>query len=786
MNAPTIHPMPESLYEQVRGPDAPECGGGVLIAQADDHEVVLPLIATDVAARLVGPAATVVVEQRFRNDRSVPLECVYVFPLPEGAAVSELTFVVGARTLVAELVERVAAEQRYLEARDGGRRAALLTQERADVFTVRVASIQPGEEVAVRLVTTQLLAFDDCGFVFRLPLVLAPRYTPLGVDLDQSPRLLPSVRPAQDLSLSVMIDPGGLAVTDLRSSQHATATSLDGGKLHVTLARRDELPNRDFVLRIRLGGAEASGALWEHVEEGKRWLLAVALPPADPGTATRVAREVVLLVDTSGSMGGTKMPAAIAAARLVLRTLEPGDSLQVAAFSSRHRKLWRSAQPVDDDTIAEADRFLAGLSASGGTEILSPLQDVLAAPSRAPRHLVLVTDGQVGNEDAIVRYVAGLDQRLTIFTIGIDTAVHAAFLRSLARHTGGLCALMTPSDPIADRVTRFLARVGAPVATDVRLQGVGRGADVVPDPMPDLYLGEPVVALVATDEAVQVPRFSLQEGAGSRELFLPAPCPADVVLRRLHEGARVSSLADRFALEPSAAHRAALLAASLQAGVLCPLTGFVVVDPTETSGVRPQTMHVPVLVPDAWASAGGPPPAPLAMAAPAPGAPPRARMRMGAARKMAAPPPPQGSAPLMERVRSMFGKGSGADEPEAVAAVAAVAEAAEVAEVAEVAGAGGDSLASMVLGQRLDGSFAPRAGQSAVRATVEALRRMLDSGSTDATGTWRSHVAKAARWLFSQLPSLTGAEREAALAVLERWAEALGTDAAKERVAAAR
>ncbi|MCO4770590.1 MAG: VWA domain-containing protein [Deltaproteobacteria bacterium] len=809
MNAPMINPMPQSLYDQMRGDDAPECGCGVLVAQTPDLEVVLPLLGTTVDARLVGPASQVTVEQRFRNDRSTPLECVYIFPLPERAAVSELRFTIGDRTLVAELTERQQAQQRYDAARDAGQRAALLTQERADVFTVRVASIQPGEEVVVHLVTSQLLPFDDGGFVFRFPLVLAPRYTPEGVTLDQPPRLLPEVRPTQDLSISVTIDPGGLAVTDLRSSQHATSTGMADGMVKVDLARSDELPNRDFVLRIRLAGKDISGAAWSYEDAGTRWLLALLLPPADLASAPRVPREVVLVVDTSGSMGGTKMPAAVEAARLVLRTLEPGDQLQVVEFNSRHRKLWRAAKAVDDAAIAEADRFLAGLRANGGTEILSPLKDALRKDAKLPRHLVLITDGQVGNEAEIVKYVAGLDQRLSVFTIGIDTAVHAAFLRSMARETGGLCTLMTPSDPIADRVTRFLARVGAPVATDVRIEGVT--GQVWPASMPDLYLGEPVVALLSTEGTLDDARVSVQTAAGSRTLFLPTPADGGAALEALHGGAEVRVLGDRYGLHRDEHNRAALLKRSLETGVLCELTGFVVVDPTETSGVRPQTTHVPVMQPDQWAmnAAGAPPPPQMMMrGAPVPSASMPGRAGGGGARRRMAKRKAAPKGGLFSKVMDAFGgraEGSSFDKASAPHRESAAMDFDDTMDLEESAEAPMSlsapepapapkpqtqetpSLSSLVLDQRLDGSFPARVGASAATATAEMLARMLAEGSTDATGTWRSHVAKAARWLLGQLPTLTpGTERDAVVAVLEQWASALGTEAAREKLAAAR
>lgn len=778
MNAPAVRDMPTSLYDQCVPAEPPRCGCGVLLG--GDEEVVLPLRSTSITARLLGPACETTVKQTFTNARSTALECVYLFPLPDGASVTSLVFVVGDRRLEARVLGKEEARQTYDEARDAGRKAALLEKERADVYRVSVASVAPGETVEVHLTTAGLLAFDDGGFVLRLPLVLAPRYTPEGTTLDQPPRLLPGVRPAHDLSIDVQIDPGALRITDLSSSQHATSTGLGDGTLRVSLAKADEIPNRDFVLRFRVTGDDVTGAAWAHGEGAERRALAVLLPPSDLRAAARVPREVVLVIDTSGSMGGTKMRAAIDAARIALRGLEPGDRLQVVDFDSRHRKLWRSPKEVTDATLAEADRFVARLSANGGTEILAPLKDVLASPSSLPRHVVLITDGQVGNEAEIVRWVRSLDQNLAVFSIGIDTAVHAAFLRSLSRETGGAATLLTPSDPLADRVTRFLARVATPLAASVRL--VGAEGDVQPDPLPGLTLGEPVVALVSGP--AEGLGFDLDSASGTRTVLLPPARSGDALLGRLSQAERVRTLDDRYGLEPSESLKSELLALSVESGVLSSVTGFVVVDPESTDGERADTFVVPVPAPDQWQDGAGgmplmrsrsamPMPAkPMAMSAPqgAPMSKRRAQRKGG----------------FMAKVGSLFGGSAPPPAPARPKAELSLADADaedryELAE--EPMRSGPESLGELVLRQRLDGSFTPRGDESVVAATAAALQRMLDAGSTDRVGTWRSHVAKAARWLLLNVPA-AGADREAALSALQSWAAALGDADAEERVAA--
>ncbi|MCP4872381.1 MAG: VWA domain-containing protein [Proteobacteria bacterium] len=824
MTALAIRPMNEAVYNELRGCRVPtEMGAGRLVAE----DVVLPLRGTDVHAELSGPAGAVTVTQTFANDRDVPLECVYIFPLPPEAAVTQLVFVVGERRLVAELQERAKAERAYQAARDAGQRASLLTSERADVFTTNVANIQPGEEVRVELTYAQTLSFDDGGFVFRFPLVLGDRYIPgapigdeLSVDTDQvadahrikPPRLLPGVRPAHDLTISVSVDAAGLPLTDLTCSQHTTSTSVADGRVTVELARADELPNKDFILRWRTGGDGVQGAIWTHEDR----FCAVVVPPADLPEADVVPREVVLVVDTSGSMGGPKMPAAIEAARLVLRGLREGDALQVVEFNTRHRKLWRKPKAAVDKTIAEADRFLSGLGATGGTEILSPLKDVLrsAPASGRVRHLVLITDGQVGNEAEIVRWVGSLDQNLRTFAIGIDTAVNEAFLKSLASQTRGLASFMTPSDPIAERMTRFLATVGAPVLTGASIDGVEPTCAIA-----DLYQGRPVV-VTGTLEGEAPASFTLRATGSDgvvRTVDLGAPRAGGAPVAAAVGKARVAELESAWLLQSRDGDRPALLEASLAEGILCTLTGFVVVDPTETDGGEGQSMTVPVMPPADWDMYGAasiqpstyvgrpggsmmPPPPPMAPA------PMQSMPKMRRAWKKSAPSVTLAKSlfkPVAGAIDAFRGGGGDPDGFDAMDKAEAMdlgsdddldefdlmrSAPAEPEPLAEVRKEEAPvSLAALAMRQRLDGSFTPMSGESVMAATAEALMRLLDAGNTDLRGTYRQAVTKAVAWLLGSLPGIPGGhtDRVVVMDALKQWVDSTGTTSARERFEAA-
>jgi Ca-activated chloride channel homolog len=826
MTTTAIRWMDDPLYDELHG-DGPDAGVGVgqLVSLSGSGEVALPLRGTTVRASLAGPCADVSVTQRFTNDRDVPLECVYVFPLPPASGVVSLVFTVGDRQLRAELKERGAAERDYEAARDSGHRASLLTAERADVFTTRVANIQPGEEVEVALRLVMAMPFDDGGFVFRFPLVLADRYIPgaavdgapsgdgVAPDTDQvpdasrisPPRLLPGVRPAHDLDIDVHLLPGHPDIADLVCSQHATSIGWAEGRVRVSLARRDELPNRDFILRVRFAAEQTRGALWTAQDDDGVRFVATLLPPSEIPASGAVPREVVLLVDVSGSMRGPKMPAAIEAARLVLRGLRGGDALQVVAFHSTHRKLWRQPKAAVQETIAEADRFLVGLSASGGTEMLSPLRDVLRKPPTASRvrHVVLITDGQVGNEAAIVREVAGLDQPLRVFAVGIDTAVNEAFCESLARETRGLACLMTPSDPIAERMTRFLATVGSPVATDVQLVGM-EVEELFPARIPDLYQGRPVVvagrlAVAPSDAAGAAAVMTLPDGTRFEVPFATPQVGGEAVFRTVGT-ARVAELEQRWQLHKQSADRSALLKASLEEEILSVLTGLVVVDDRPTDGEEAESVVVPVMPADGWAMydtpsprvGGAPPPPGPSMPFPAAAQSPAFSRHAPAPKRARAPK--RGGGPIhavAQAMGSVFARSEREEDLDlADAAIDACAPSGGLMERASAGPSGPSgppSLSALVLQQLFDGSFPPEGHDSVHEATAAALLRLVEAGNTDLRGPHRQSVAKAAAFLLTALPDLEadGDAREATVEALTAWADATGTDASRRRLQAA-
>lgn len=616
----------------------PGCGQ----LSADDGRP-LPLKALRIEAVLVGMTATATVRQRFVNAGDTTIEATYVFPLPARAGVTDFAADLAGRRVIGVLKERGQARADYEQALVSGQRAAIVEEDRSDVFSVRVGNLGPGEEATIEMRLTGPLSFEDGEATFRFPLVVAPRYTagtPLPADQtgpglasdtdavpDASrvtpPRLVDSDdRP--DLQISLSLDGAGLKLSDLRSSLPTEVTEVDGlTRLQVASGARAD---RDFVLRFRVGRSElASSALLVPDPAGEEgtWSVTV-LPPAQPSSAPR---DVVVLLDRSGSMHGWKMIAARRAAGRIVDMLDSGDRFCVLAFDDRIDTpggLAAGLVAANDRNRFAAASWLGSLESRGGTVMAEPLYraaDILAA-SDADRQasVVLVTDGQITGEDHLLQTLAPAVGRTRIYCVGIDRAVNAGFLDRLARLGQGRSELVESEERLDDVMARLARTIGRPALTSLRVSADGVSileGTVTPSRLPDAFAGVPCVISGryrgCGDATLRV------TADDSFTATIPARvAPEAVAVRTIWARSVVRDLEDEYAsFSPDDELAAQLVEHSVRFGVLSRFTAFVAIDPERTDAGPLTEVVQPVEQPSGWATNVGFMARAVAMPAPA-------------------------------------------------------------------------------------------------------------------------------------------------------------------------
>jgi Ca-activated chloride channel homolog len=476
---------------------------------------IAPVVKTDVQIKVAGPIVRTRVQQTFSNPTGNCVEGVYVFPLPEMSSVDSLRMTVGSRIVVGEIRAREEAVRAYQEAKSEGRRAALVEQHRPNIFTTAVASLMPGEEAVIELEYQETAHYENGEYRLRFPMIVAPRYTPEPqiqgpfqvaslVGLSTGPPA--SSRPA-DVTLSVDLQ-AGYSLRDLRSSHHRIAQETLGHN-HYRLALDQEIVSgdRDFELvwQPDLGSSPVASVLTERSGDHTYALLVVTPPLQSP---VRVPREVVFIIDSSGSMTGPSIEQAREALVLALDDLRPGDTFNVIDFDSTAHALFSTSRPADRDLIDHAKTFVRGLAADGGTEMLSAIKLALPSGPVAPgtvRQVIFMTDGQVGNEQSLFRYIHEHLGDSRLFTVGIGSAPNSHFMRNAARFGRGTFTYIGDLGQVKARMSELFEKLGSPVMTAIDVRIDDPTVEMWPARIPDLYRGEPLVlTLRVTDPSAPV------------------------------------------------------------------------------------------------------------------------------------------------------------------------------------------------------------------------------------------------------------------------------------------
>lgn len=600
---------------------------GRLVAERAGGRVDVPLEHTDVRITVDGFLAEATVTQRFRNPYPSKIEAVYLFPLPTGAAVSAMRITSGDRVIEGEIQERQKATRIYEAARARGQIAALLAQERPNLFTQSVANLEPRAAIDVTLHYVQRLDYEAGSYTVVFPMVAGPRYVPAAVAGTGTaagasdaaaiqPAVLPAgVRSSHDISLAVELD-AGVPIADLSSPSHRIAVVRPAGapaRARVALDPGDTVPNKDFVLRYRVAGdAPAFGALaYRAAGGGDGSFVLVAQPPAQVAPAQVAPREIVFVLDTSSSMRGAPLDKARQLIRAVLAGLGPDDTYQIVRFDDTASALGAAPIASRPRNLALTAEWLAGLDAGGATEMTSGIAAALAVPHDPLRLRIVafLTDGYVGNEDDIIRLVAAHGGQARLFAFGVGSAVNRYLLEEVAAAGRGAAQFVRPDEPTAGAVAAFERRIAAPVLTDIAIDWGGLAVTgVTPRAVPDLFAGQPLAVSGHYTRAGRATVTVRGKQAGRDVAFavpveLPERAPDHPAIATVWARERIAELSRRLVRKADAEIERQIIELSIAYRVLTRFTAFVAVDRSRvTAGGPARRVAVPVELPDAVAS----------------------------------------------------------------------------------------------------------------------------------------------------------------------------------------
>ncbi|WP_438864621.1 marine proteobacterial sortase target protein [Neptunicella sp.] len=488
-------------------------GSLVLRSAANQQQPLLsPLLHTDVHINVTGLVARTTVTQTFRNPDPQWMNGIYVFPLPENAAVDHLSMQVGQRHIVGEIQPKKQARKTYEHAKKQGKKASLIEQQRPNLFTNSIANIGPGEAVKVTIEYQQSLDYRDGKFSLRFPMTITPRYMPgqpidvnfsatgWALNTDQVPdasRISPPIKAKEEtenkLDLQVNIN-SGFALVNITSEFHPIRiVKQDDQQVQLTL-QKSVIANRDFVLHWQPELTDSpQAALFTQQHNGEEYSLLMLMPPQAEHAAPP-PREVIFILDTSGSMAGESIRQAKMALQIAIEQLNPQDSFNLIEFNSQARALWWDPMNASAANKLSAMSFISELTADGGTEMAKALNLALDKqyPSHELRQVIFITDGSVGNEVALMQLIEQKLGHSRLFTVGIGSAPNSYFMTGAAKAGRGTFSYIGDVSQVRNKMQLLLDKLRFPALTDITLD-FSADSEFYPNPISDLYLGEPVI-----------------------------------------------------------------------------------------------------------------------------------------------------------------------------------------------------------------------------------------------------------------------------------------------------
>ena len=612
--------------------------GALLLKSTDEGRYVeAPRVATDADISVSGPTLRARITQIFHNPTKGWVEGVYVYPLPDGAAIDTLKMVIGKRVVVGDIKKREEARVIYEQAKAEGKKASLVEEERPNMFTNSVANIGPGETVVVQIEYQEPVRQADGKFSLRLPLVVAPRYHPLSevqqtVDFKPGiggwgeaaeagqpagafkdpPVLDPRVNaPVNPVSITVRLQ-AGFDLGEVTSSFHPVKVEAPTPQSRlVTLAEGVVPADKDFELVWQPAATKAPsvGLFTEKVDGGDYLLAFVTPPPLTQGDAAPRPREVTFVIDNSGSMSGTSMSQAKASLVYALSRLKPSDRFNVIRFDDTMDKLFDDTVPADEDHLAKAHSFVGALEARGGTEMIPPMKAALTDPRPGDqayvRQVVFLTDGGISNEQELFSTITSMRGRSRVFMVGIGSAPNSFLMTRAAELGRGTFTQVGTVDQVKERMQTLFDKLENPVVTGLSATFSAAQADATPAILPDIYRGEPLVLAAKLDTlkgSVEI-RGMVGERPWSVTLPLDKAAPGQGLsklwARRKIDDAEVAQMMQTITQDEADKR---ILALALQHHLVTRLTSLVAVDkaPSRPADAVLTRADVPLNLPAGW------------------------------------------------------------------------------------------------------------------------------------------------------------------------------------------
>lgn len=589
--------------------------GGLLLRSRDGATPGAVRLGTDMTVSVTGQTARVTVTQAFRNTSQDWVEATYLYPLPEDGTVDSLKMVVGQRIILGEINRRVEAQRIYETARDAGQSAGLIEQQRPNMFTNKIANVGPGETVLIEFQYQVPVRQIAGSYGLRLPLVVGPRYSPQSTSPEvraavNAPVVNPAAgAPINPVSIRVNLNPGFAPVGIVSPYHRVRVEAGDGTSRVVSLADGVTPANRDFELRWRSAETRPSVSLFRERLARQDYLMAVIVPPVPDTRRHRPPRELVFVIDNSGSMAGESMVQARESLKQALRSLTPADRFNVIRFDDSMTELFEQPVQATPAQVDQALRYADSLDAEGGTEMLPALIEALVDDTPGDtdrvRQVIFLTDGSISNEAEMLAALGADRGRSRVFMVGIGSAPNTYLMSRMAEVGRGTFTHIGDTSEVTARMTTLLDRLTSPVVTNLRVTSRGGAAEFTPADLPDLYEGEPLVVLSRARRAQGTLTVSglIAGQPWSQQIDLGSATPGQGVAklwarRRLTDievASRLGQMEDADAVEEIAR-------LGLEFSIVTSETSLVAVDhtPRRPAGTRLTREELPLNLPHGW------------------------------------------------------------------------------------------------------------------------------------------------------------------------------------------